>query len=312
MPNDIANPDTGAESEEAAVAYLLGAQESPQEEKAEEAPVAEQPADDGQEPEPEAELAEGDAEQAEPEPDEPEPDPEPETFTVKVAGEERQVTRDELVKGYQLEADYRRKTAALSEESKTERAQIEQAKQELKAERLEFLTMKDEVEPDWVALAQEDPIGSIEKRAQWDAKQRQKAEAQQEFDAQQEQQKRDHATREWNTLMEKVPEWQDRKAFEAATAEITETAQTYGFSQEQIAENLDHRVLLVMRDAAEYRKLKSAQPEIDKKIAAAPKSIKPGATKSKATVSAEQRQKLRENLELNPGDESAAIAYLTG
>ncbi len=313
MSNDTANPVTGAESEDSAVEYLLSPAEAPKEEQAEEAVIeaAEQPAEDAQ-AEPEAPGTEPDADEAEPEQVEAEPS---ETFTVKVNGEEMEVTRDELVKGYQLEADYRRKTANLSDDRKAveiEKAALEQAKQELEAKRLEALSMTDEAEPDWVKLIEEDPIGAFEQRAKWDARQKQKAEAKQQLEAMQEQQKREVATREWNTLMEKVPEWKDPKAFEAATTEINETAVHYGFSQQEVANNLDHRVLLVMRDAAEYRKMTAAKPEIEKKVSAAPKAMKPGATRSKTSVEAESRQKLRENLQRNPDSAEAAIAYLTG
>lgn len=317
MSNETANPVTGAESEDSAVEYLLSPAEAPQEAQAEEEttePVVEEPVEEGgQEPEAEGGELEAEAEQAEP--DETESETTKETYTVKVNGVETEVTRDELINGYQMEADYRRKTAAVSEERKAleaERSQFEQAKQAYEIERLEKLTETNEAEPDWAALAEQDPIGAFEQKAKWDAQQRQKAQAAQELQIHREYQRREVAKREWATLMEKAPEWSDQKAFDTAMAEIQQAASHYDFSAQEVAENLDHRVLLVMRDAAAYRKLQEAKPVVEKKVAQAPKAIKPGATQSRKSVEAESRQKLRENLERNPNSEAAAIAYLTG
>lgn len=56
---------------------------------------------------------------------------EPQLYTVKVNGEERQVTLEELQKGYSMEADYRRKTT----ETAAERKAIAEKDQALEAER---------------------------------------------------------------------------------------------------------------------------------------------------------------------------------
>ena len=55
----------------------------------------------------------------------------PQTFKVKAAGEEKDVTLDELIKGYQLGADYTKKTTEVAEQRKAveaERKAIEEAK----------------------------------------------------------------------------------------------------------------------------------------------------------------------------------------
>ena len=55
-----------------------------------------------------------------------EEDEEPETYTVKVNGEEEQVTLEQLRSGYMREADYTRKTQAVAEQRKGLDAQAEQ------------------------------------------------------------------------------------------------------------------------------------------------------------------------------------------
>src|SRR5690606_29798652 len=58
---------------------------------------------------------EGDSEEFEDDTDEGD-DPDVQTFTVKVDGEEIEVTLEEALAGYQRQADYTRKTQALSQE----------------------------------------------------------------------------------------------------------------------------------------------------------------------------------------------------
>ena len=54
------------------------------------------------------------------------------TYLVKAAGEEREVTLDELIKSYQLGTDYTKKSQAVAEERKaveSERQAVQEAKQ---------------------------------------------------------------------------------------------------------------------------------------------------------------------------------------
>jgi len=58
----------------------------------------------------------------------------PKLFTVKIDGKESQVTKEELINGYQRDADYRKKTQALAEERRffeTQRDHLEQIGQYL-------------------------------------------------------------------------------------------------------------------------------------------------------------------------------------
>jgi hypothetical protein len=77
----------------------------------------------------EVETEEGEAEEQEE--TEVEEEELPQTFKVKAAGEEKDVTLDDLIKGYQLGADYTKKTTEVAEQRKAveaERAAIEEAK----------------------------------------------------------------------------------------------------------------------------------------------------------------------------------------
>ena len=89
------------------------------------------------------------------------------TFKVKAAGEEREVTETELIEGYQLGADYTKKTQKLAEERKAveaERAKIQEATKlrDQYAQRLQmmeqFLQQQNKGE-NLEALKETDPIG---------------------------------------------------------------------------------------------------------------------------------------------------------
>ena len=98
----------------------------------------------------------------------------PQTFRVKAAGEEKDVTLDELMQGYQLGADYTKKTQEVSEARKVIEAEskaITEAQQvrDTYAQRLksveDFLKQGDSPE-DLIAMKENDPIGYAVKVAE--------------------------------------------------------------------------------------------------------------------------------------------------
>jgi len=96
------------------------------------------------------------------------------TFRVKAAGEERDVTLDQLIEGYQLGADYTKKTQTLSEQRRAveaERSKIDEANKvrDQYAQRLQmmeqFLSQQTKGE-NLDALKESDPIGYAVKVAE--------------------------------------------------------------------------------------------------------------------------------------------------
>ena len=121
----------------------------------------------------EAEPQEEEVTEEEQEDDETEEEEQP-RYKVKAAGEEKEVTLDELVKGYQLGADYTKKTTEVAEQRKAndaERAAIEEAKyaRDTYAQRLQaieqFITAQTPQE-DLSSLKENDPIGYAVKVAE--------------------------------------------------------------------------------------------------------------------------------------------------
>jgi hypothetical protein len=63
-----------------------------------------------------------------------------------------------------------------------------------------------------------------------------------------------------------------------------------GFSDDELANVFDSRAVLTLYKAMQYDKLQSAKPGITKKVAEAPKAIKPGVSKPRDSNSEETRK----------------------
>lgn len=269
MTEEVANLETGAMTEADAVSLLMKRREAPETDK----PDAE-----------EAETTEA-APEPQDEPEEAEEEPKP-RYKVKVQGEEVEVDLDELLNGYSRQSDYQRKTQALAEERKTTEAE-KQRQQQITAQLIEAYQKAatgDDKEPDWTKLADEaDPWEFNRQRAGWEAKQNARAEAARRAQELQHRRVMEIATHEAQQLRAKVPEWNDPAKFKAEYDDIISVAAAeYGFRDDEVRNALDHRVLLALRDAVELRKLRKSKPDADKRVAAAPKVVKPGSTPPKA------------------------------
>ena len=230
----------------------------------------------------------------------------PQTFTVKASGEEKEVTFDELVSGYQLGADYTKKTQELAESRKiveSEAKAIVEAQQvrDTYAQRLraveQLLTMNDSPE-DLVSMKENDPIGYAVKVAEMTEKkeQLQAIRAEQNRIAQQQQADRAQAmhrqiAQESAKLAEVLPEFSDKVKGEQLRSEIRNYGKSVGFTDEELGSVYDSRHVLVLHKAAMYDKLQKSKPGVQKKVANAPKMIKSGTKQTKGSNDIQRRQK---------------------
>lgn len=299
MENENSNPETGEISDDAAVALLASRREAAaqQPEEAREEPEGEPGAEEPETPEGEPGSDEGDEE-------------EPQRFTVKVDGAEHEVTLDELLNGYQRDADYRRKTQTLADERRgiqAERERQQQITARLIQEHQRLAGNDTETEPDWAKLAREDPIEYVQQKAAWDAKQTAKEQRRQQADALANRQRLQVAQEEAVKLRQAVPEWADGEKFKADyTALVSDAGKFYGFPPEEVGAVLDHRVLLVLRDAAAYRALQASKPVVEKRVSTAPKSVvKPGSPATRADARSKDMDALRHRLRATGSDDDA-------
>ena len=230
---------------------------------------------------------------------------EPQTFRVKAAGEEREVTLDELIKSYQLGTDYTKKSQAVAEERKVveaERQAVQEAKamRDQYAQRLEIiesmLNQPQEAE-NLDYLKETDPIGYAVKVAEMSQREKQLAQVraererishQQEYDRQQ--QMRQMVAAESEKLVAAIPEFADPSKGEVIRKDIRTYGKQMGFSDDELANVFDSRAVMTLYKAMQYDKLQSAKPGITKKVSEAPKAIKPGVSKPRDSNSEEIRK----------------------
>ena len=226
--------------------------------------------------------------------------PKDEKFIVKVDGKEIEVPKEELIRGYQREADYTRKTQKLAEERKFVESEFQQvrAERETYAQVLGQLQQKlqefEPQEPDWNRLEVEDPT---EYARQWTSHQRRQ---QQKFAVQAEQMRLNQLrevemqkqintvlAQETAILKEKIPEWTSPEKAKAEGKALLEYGQQLGFSEQELNTITDSRALLALHKAWKYDQMMSKRPEFQAKIKKAPKMATPGSTGSVSSKSSD-------------------------
>lgn len=282
-----------------------------------------QASDDAEGDEPNAE----DEEQSDETEDQDDAEEQPATVTVKVDGKELQVTQDELVRGYQREADYTRKTMEIGEVRKA----VEAEKSTASAKRTEYETALGQLETFWSNTGLPDDDSDIAHLryadpAEWaaqmaergslrhQAQQRSAAiKAERERIAQERMEEERgaqeaRAKEEADKLKAALPDWADPAKAAADTKMIAKYAEERGITPAELGELQDHRLVLVLRDAAKYRALQAKKPEVQKALDA-PKPARPGSM-SKPAVSDLTRSKQRLAKTGRVEDAAAALMHL--
>lgn len=273
--------------------------------------------DEGEEDD-EGEEGEGDDEELDE--DEPDEDDEPTgqldpnaKVKVKVDGQELEVTLRELQDGYSRTQDYTQKTQELANQRKA-LAQEQQEVQSQKQQWSNYLSsmeaalktvMGDRTPEQWAELERKDRISYLEERhkhqnlqERLNAVQQEQQRMAQEHQQQYQAQLKAVAEQEKERLFEKLPAWRDTP--EAAKKDrqlMLDYGAKIGFSQQEIDSLIDHRAVLVLRDAARYAALQARRDAGANKVRTKPSSkpLKPGNPKrqnSKASKLQKSSQRL--------------------
>jgi hypothetical protein len=125
----------------------------------------------------------------------------------------------------------------------------------------------------WEELKARDPLQYALKREEWRDYQDKQQVVRQEaarIAQQQEQLSSDAKNRyiasEAEALQEKMPEVRDPDKAKALMEKLTTTATSYGYTKQELENVMDHRALLVLRDAARYRDLVAKRETLMKKV----------------------------------------------
>jgi hypothetical protein len=235
---------------------------------------------------------------------------EPPRYRVKVDNEEMEVTLDELLKGYSRTSDYTKKTQTLAEQRKAieaDRVRIEEAAKlrDQYSQRLQIVEQMLAAQPEenLAELKETDPIGytmkvaeKLERDKQLEAirNERQQLAARQQYEYQE--QLKNHLASEADKLKSAIPEMGDDVKGEVIRKEIREYARSIGWSDQELASVYDHRAVLALYQAMQYNKLQKSKPTVTKKVAEAPKMLKPGTTGKQTTAEQDALKKMRAKL----------------
>ena len=258
--------------------------------------------------------------------DDGEEEPQETLYTVKVDGEDYEVTLDELRSGYSRTQFFTQRSQELAEQRKAFEAQQAETQQlrDQYAQQLELLTQQIQQttpqEPDWVALSREvtaEEFNAI--KAQYDAQkaalERAEQERQriaQEQQAEQSEAMKKHLATQRDEMMNRIPSWQDEATRNEERLEVIKYAQRrIGFSEEEISNASDARAIELLYKAWKWDTLQEKKPAVKKRTRKAPKMAKAGQPKTKAQVQSRSRQQAMQRLNKEKSLE-AALNYLNG
>ena len=233
--------------------------------------------------------------------------PEVDLESIRITVGDEELSVDDLKSGYLRQADYTKKTQALSEQRK----EVDQTKEQYAAA-LAYMTQAtrqglaqfDGV--NWQQLQQQDPAQYQQLSQQYGQASQQVAafeNAQREFFSQAQQQAEAQHTMQAQqsveTLKTLVPEWSNE-----VYGELREFVQNYGMTAEEFNRIADHRPILMMLDAMKFHSSRKVAGE--KKAKPVTSTRKAKASNPNQTLNARQQKAAMDGLRKNRGVKDAA------
>ncbi len=214
-------------------------------------------------------------------------------FTVKVDGRDQQVPLNELLRGYSGQAyiqkgmkevaSARQETTAVYEALQAERQQLAQVFQAAQSGQIPMQPPSMPSED----LLSKDPIGYLEARVRYDKELASYQNAQglrQQLEAQDAEAKmqshRAYLAEQQQQLARAIPALaKPETAAKVKQDLINAGTQVYGFTNDELEQVADHRLLRVLHDAAQYRRIVSGKAAVEKQAQQQQRTpvIKPGA-----------------------------------
>jgi hypothetical protein len=230
-------------------------------------------------------------------------------YKVKVGDEERDVTIEDLRKGYMMEADYRKKTSEVAEKRKsleTKAAQIEEQLAEAKT--LLDLDIESLQSPEMQELKEIDPeaylkqFDKVQKKVDKFNKLKQKREAEQM------ERQRELNQKEYEALMTAIPEWLDETTRNTEVKEVFSSLSKLGYSEKELQNLADHRVFAMARKAHMFDKIQTQDLE-SKKVRTPPKTQQPGTANNAQDRQSTESKNLKAKLQKSGNMRDAANLF---
>ena len=246
-------------------------------------------------------------------------------YTVKVDGEEVEITLDEALNGYQRQQTFTKRSQEIAEQRKAAEKEAAEAKQarDYYAQQLDVLAQQIQQtipqEPDWVALAKEvtaEEYNAI--RAEYDNRQANLVKVEQERQAvaqqqaaEQEKMLHEHLRAQRSEMLNRIPQWKDDDVRNKERLEVVEYARNIGFSEQEVAQATDARAVELLYKAMQWDNLQRKKPTAKKRTRQAPKMAKAGQPRTKKQAASRSRQTAMNRLNKERSVD-AAVSYLMG
>ena len=236
---------------------------------------------------------------------------EPERYSVKVNGQEEQVSLDDLKQGYsgqkyvqqgmQDVAAQKKEAEAVYTALNNERQQMAELYQQLQNGGFTPEPIKPTKE-DFDA----DPIGYMQKnleyeeqKANHDRQMAQLQQASQQNSVAQQNAKQAYLQEQMQILQKEIPDFADSTKASKLREQLVSTGKSqYGYTTEEISQISDYRAIKVLHDAMKYQDIISGKSKAKVKTKSANPVIKPGAKKiatPNAKIRSRQKAKLKDS-----------------
>ena len=241
------------------------------------------------------------------------------TYSVKVAGQEFNVTLDELRNGYSRDADYRRKTEDLAYDKKQFQTESEKQRQDYSTKLGELNQMMSVAQQqlnaeinsaDLEKLYEEDPTEAARIEHRLKKKQEKLNQAMQKTQSEQKKQFDGFLQDQQRKLVQKMPEFSNPEKASQLKSSMKNTLNSYGFNDQEIAQVYDHRIVMLVNDAMKFRSMQKAKPNMAKKISKPGKVFSSGVKQSKADINLKTRKDKLSRLRKSGSTKDAASIFL--
>ena len=307
--------------EAAAESLLYDASPEVEETEAEEAEVEEAEVEEEEisEDEDEADDAEFEADDEDYAAEESEVEERPAAYSVKVDGVDTEVTLEELTRSYSGQAYIQKGMQETAEQRKAFQAEVAsfQADQQRFAETVQHLQQNGVRPPPQKpdpSMAHSDPIGYMQEQARYEAEasdysaqQRQIAEVQQRQQRISQHQSQVELKQQAEILTKMIPEFADPEKAKALKSQMVQVGRSeYGFSDAELLQLTDARMVKVLSDAMKWSDLQSGKAKGLVKPKPQ-KSIKPIGRRSQPASVARKKQLAQANRSGSLSDFAAAL-----
>ena len=249
--------------------------------------------------------------------------PESQTFTVKIDGEEKAVTLDELKQGFSGQKFVQRGM----QENAQARKQTEQVYNALLESRQQVTELfsklqnggvtRQPIKPD-IAMLDTDPIGYVEQNARFEQNMMAYQNEMQQFQQVQNDQLHAqnlaleaHRNQEMTRLLEIMPDLKDPTKGKVMRDQMLSVGNEYGYGPEEISAIIDHRAIRVLEDARKYREIVAGKSKAVAK-ATQKKRTQPLKAGSKKASSSQKELRNKQSRLKNSGSIDDAVAMILG